>query len=182
VAAIACRLTSGRSWRCILRKERLCSVVTEMSVALVVIGRSPLIAAAPLVPHGACETHNRWTATHGVPTRWLLGSGIDPHPDVLDIHPRWRVGQYVSYFLERGDGSWTAFTIRIVNRPDDGAWVLIADFKTASGESTAWFGSNPQATAEVVDPVPLSSRWCAGHPHPHPRLSPMIREWHHRWR
>jgi hypothetical protein len=93
---------------------------------------------------------------------WLLGSGIDPHPDVLDIHPRWRVGQYVSYFLERGDGSWTAFTIRIVNRPDDGAWVLIADFKTASGESTAWFGSNPQATAEVVDPVPLQQQMVRG--------------------
>jgi hypothetical protein len=76
---------------------------------------------------------------------------------VLDaIHLPWRVGHYVTYFFQRDDSdSWTAFTIRVEARADDGAWILRADFKTRLGESTMWLRSNPDAKPEDIDPVPL---------------------------
>src|SRR5262245_32590000 len=71
------------------------------------------------------------------------------------IHPEWRVGQYVTYFLERSDGTWTAFAIRIEAQTEDGAWILRGDFKTSRGESTEWLRSDPRAKANDIDPVPL---------------------------
>lgn len=71
------------------------------------------------------------------------------------IHPEWRVGQYVTYFLERTDARWTAFAISIEAQTEDGAWILRGDFKTALGESTTWFRSDPHAQAHDIDPVPI---------------------------
>ena len=69
------------------------------------------------------------------------------------IHPQWRVGQYVTYFFAPSDGSWTAFAITIEAQTDDGAWILRGDFKTARGESTAWFRSDPRAKPLDIDPL-----------------------------
>ncbi|XXX79875.1 hypothetical protein WMF30_13980 [Sorangium sp. So ce134] len=82
---------------------------------------------------------------------WLkrrLGSKRQP------IHPPWRAGQYVSYFLEREDGTWTAMAIRLHGQMDDGSWALSADFKTPLGECTAWFRSDPRASPDTPDPTP----------------------------
>src|SRR5690349_7986236 len=68
--------------------------------------------------------------------------------------PPWRQGQYVTYFLERSDGSWTAMAMHLRGRLKDGGWVLSADFKTCAGECTAWFRSDPAAAESAVDPVP----------------------------
>lgn len=70
------------------------------------------------------------------------------------IHPPWRAGQYVSYLLEREDGSWTAMAIRLHGQMEDGSWALSADFKTPLGECTAWFRSVPGASLDAPDPLP----------------------------
>ena len=72
------------------------------------------------------------------------------------MHPEWRVGQYVTYFLERSDANWAAFAITIEAQTEDGAWILRGDFKTRRGDSTMWFRSNPHAKADEIDPRPIS--------------------------
>ncbi|KYF60404.1 hypothetical protein BE04_30190 [Sorangium cellulosum] len=82
---------------------------------------------------------------------WLkkrLGSKHQP------VHPPWRAGQYVTYFLEREDGTWTAMAIRLHGQMADGSWALSADFKTPLGECTAWFRSDPRAPLDMPDPTP----------------------------
>lgn len=81
--------------------------------------------------------------------RKMLGSGLPP------IHPPWRAGQYVTYFLERDDGSWVALALRLSGKGDDGAWLLSADFKTPHGESTVWFRVDPDAPPDAPDLVPV---------------------------
>ena len=84
-------------------------------------------------------------------------------PSTFDaIHPEWRVGQYVTYFLQRTDASWTAFAITIESQTEDGAWILRSDFKTTRGESTTWFRSDPHARADVMDPVPIHEEMIRG--------------------
>lgn len=70
------------------------------------------------------------------------------------IHPPWRAGQYVSYFLTREDGTWTAMAIRLHGQMEDGSWALSADFKTQLGECRAWFRSDPRASLDTPDPMP----------------------------
>jgi hypothetical protein len=57
----------------------------------------------------------------------------------------WCAGQYVTYFLERSDKSWTAIALRVQGQTQDGFWVISADFKTRSGESRAYIRANPNA-------------------------------------
>src|SRR5690348_16852102 len=83
---------------------------------------------------------------------WLFKKGAAPQRPPL--HPPWSTGQYVTYFLERENGSWTAMALRVRGQMEDGAWVLSADLKTRNGECTAWFRSDPSAPAEAMDPVP----------------------------
>lgn len=81
--------------------------------------------------------------------RKMLSSNVEP------IHPPWREGQYVTYFLEREDGSWVALALRLVGKSEDGAWLLSADFKTPHGESTAWLRCDHEAPLEAPDPTPV---------------------------
>jgi hypothetical protein len=81
--------------------------------------------------------------------RKMIGSNVEP------IHPPWRAGQYVTYFLEREDGSWVAVALRLLGKTEDGAWLLSADFKTPHGESTAWLRSDHDSPLDTPDPVPL---------------------------
>ncbi len=60
------------------------------------------------------------------------------------IGPAWQAGQYVTYVLERADGSWGAFALRIEGRLRDGSWAVCGDFKTAGGECEMWFRTNPK--------------------------------------
>ena len=51
----------------------------------------------------------------------------------LDLNtPPWRAGQYVTYFLDRDDGLWTAFALRVLGQTKDKAWALCGDFKTGA--------------------------------------------------
>jgi hypothetical protein len=116
-------------------------------------GTSTLIATAKL---GAAERDARQMVLAWIKRR----SRKAPHA----IHPPWRAGQYVTYYLERGDGTWTAFAIRLVGQTDDGAWILSADFKTARGEYTEWFRSDPDAKPEDWDPLPIRGELVRGSP------------------
>ncbi|MDI1479633.1 hypothetical protein [Polyangium sp. y55x31] len=71
------------------------------------------------------------------------------------IHPPWRAGQYVTYYMERGDGVWAAFVLRLLGQTKDGAWIIQGDFKTRAGESTVWFRSEPSAPENEPDPIPV---------------------------
>jgi hypothetical protein len=70
------------------------------------------------------------------------------------VHAPWQPGQYVTYVLTRGDGSWAAFALRVLGQAEDGAWVIRGDFKTVGGECHVWFRSDPNAAADAMDPVP----------------------------
>jgi hypothetical protein len=84
----------------------------------------------------------------------LLRQKTEP-TDPLPMHPPWRVGQYVTYFLERDDGGpWTALAIEIAGQANDGAWILSADLKTVAGECRMWLRSDPNARPETIDPLP----------------------------
>ncbi|WP_437677814.1 hypothetical protein [Sorangium sp. So ce131] len=45
----------------------------------------------------------------------------------------------MTYFLERDDGGWVAFALRLLGRADDGSWMVGADFKNPAGEIAVWF-------------------------------------------
>jgi hypothetical protein len=79
---------------------------------------------------------------------------IEPAPTM--IHPPWRNGQYVTYFLDRNDGFWAAISIHVVAF-EEGAWILRAFFKTRAGECAMWFISRPDSPANDMDPIPGKS-------------------------
>ena len=88
-------------------------------------------------------------------SKWLEKLGLfrrDP------IHPPWRAGQYVTYFLEREDGGWAAMALRALGQAEGGAWVLGGDFKTRMGECAVLFRSDPGAPAETPDLVPVQTK------------------------
>ena len=68
----------------------------------------------------------------------------------------------MTYYLERGDGTWTAFVIRLMRQTDEGAWILHTDFKTSRGESSMWFRSDPDAASHDLDPVPIRTELIRG--------------------
>lgn len=76
-----------------------------------------------------------------------------PSQPVL-VHPPWRAGQYVTYYLERSDGSWVAIALRILGQTESGIWAIEGNFKTVQGECTTWFRSDPDAPVDEPDPVP----------------------------
>ena len=71
------------------------------------------------------------------------------------IHPPWQAGQYVTYFLERADGGWAAFALRLLGQADDKAWVISGDFKTPFGESMIWFRCDPAVSSDSPDIMPV---------------------------
>lgn len=80
------------------------------------------------------------------------------------IHPAWRAGQYVTYFLEREDGSWVALALRVLRREEGGVWALGGHFKTRRGECAVLFRADPSAGGEMPDPVPVQVRTLRGPP------------------
>lgn len=74
------------------------------------------------------------------------------------IHAPWQAGQYVTYVLNRDDGTWAAFALRVLGQADDGTWVIRGDFKTVGGECHVWFRSNPKAEPGGFDPVPAQQQ------------------------
>lgn len=74
------------------------------------------------------------------------------------IHPPWKAGQYVTYFLERDDGSWVALALRLLGQEEEGSWILCGDFKTKLGEITVWFRCDPTAPAEMPDIIPIQQQ------------------------
>lgn len=80
--------------------------------------------------------------------------GMSEHESVA-VHPPWRAGQYVTYVLERDDGSWVAFALRVVGRAQDGAWAIEGNFKTATGECAVVFRADPAAPADAPDLIPV---------------------------
>lgn len=60
-------------------------------------------------------------------------------------HPPWQKGQYVTYFLERSDGSWVAIAMHLVEQLDDNAWVIQANFKTPDAEHLVFLRCDPDA-------------------------------------
>jgi hypothetical protein len=93
--------------------------------------------------------------------KWLEKLGLSRRAPVLarapvpPIHPPWKAGQYVTYLLERNDGSWVALALRILGQSEDGAWAIEGRFKTRRGEAAVLFRSDPSAPADAMDPVPV---------------------------
>lgn len=79
-----------------------------------------------------------------------------------EVHPPWKAGPYVTYFLERQEGSWTAMALRLRGQMKDGSWALSADIKTSAGECTAWFRSDPAADGDPFDPFPEAAELVRG--------------------
>src|ERR1700678_1857506 len=94
-------------------------------------------------------------------SKWLEKLGLSRRDP---IHPAWRAGQYVTYFLEREDGGWAAMALRILGQAEGGVWALSGDFKTRKGECTVLFRSDPSAPAEAPDPVPVQMKPVRGGP------------------
>jgi len=88
-------------------------------------------------------------------TKWLGKLAWPRRTRMQAIHPPWRPGQYVTYVLDRDDGSWSALALRIVGQDKDGSWSLEGDFKTPGGECTMLFRSDPDAPEDAMDPVPV---------------------------
>ena len=65
-----------------------------------------------------------------------------------ELHPPWRKGQYVTYFLEREDGSWVAIAMKLIGQTDDNAWIIQADFKSPNVENAVFFRCDPRASAD----------------------------------
>lgn len=86
---------------------------------------------------------------------WLEKLGLSRRAPVTAIHPPWQAGQYVTYVLDRDDGSWVAFALRILGQSEDGAWAIEGRFKTPHGEAAVLFRSDPSARADAMDPVPV---------------------------
>lgn len=74
------------------------------------------------------------------------------------LHPAWRAGQYVTYYLEREDGSWAAVALRVLGQAQGGVWALRGDFKTRRGECLVLFRSDPAAPADAPDPIPVQTK------------------------
>lgn len=70
------------------------------------------------------------------------------------VHPPWRPGQYVTYYLEREEGSWTAMALRLIGQLPDGGWVLSIDLKTTVGECTSVFRFDKKDSAKGPGYVP----------------------------
>jgi len=83
--------------------------------------------------------------------------GMSEHAPVA-VHPPWRAGQYVTYVLERDDGSWVAFALRIVGQAQDGAWAIEGNFKTLAGECAVVFRADPKAPADAPDVTPVRTQ------------------------
>lgn len=93
--------------------------------------------------------------------KWLEKLGLSRRNP---IHPAWRAGQYVTYFLEREDGAWVALALRVLGQAEGGVWALGGDFKTRKGECAVLFRSDPGAPAEAPDPVPVQTTLVRGSP------------------
>jgi hypothetical protein len=74
------------------------------------------------------------------------------------IHPPWQTGQYVTYVLDRDDGTWAAFALRVLGQDDTGVWVIRGDFKTVGGECHVWFRSGPAGEQGGFDPAPVQQQ------------------------
>jgi hypothetical protein len=77
------------------------------------------------------------------------GEAQGPLPEA--IHPPWQAGQYLTYFMERDDGSWVACCQRALGQLQNGAWALQADLKTAVGEHAVYFRCDPPDAPNGMD-------------------------------
>lgn len=75
------------------------------------------------------------------------------------IHPPWQAGQYVSYFLERADGVWYAFALRLLGQTENGDWVVCGDFKAPLGEMRVWFRQDQNAPPGTLDLLPAREEY-----------------------
>jgi hypothetical protein len=96
--------------------------------------------------------------------------GSVPVSEARGIGPPWRRGQYVTYFLDRSDGSWAAFELTLHSRLSDGTWAIQGNFKNAIGESAMWFRTVSNAPEGEFDIVPakeeFSRHWPGAEPQP----------------
>lgn len=104
---------------------------------------------------------------------WLEKLGLSRRKS---IHPAWRAGQYVTYFLERENGTWAAMALRVLGQAKGGVWALRGDFKTQSGECTVLFRSDPNAPAGEPDPVPVQTKLVRGAPSSFPDPAKMAED------
>ncbi|MDI1442766.1 hypothetical protein [Polyangium sp. 6x1] len=88
------------------------------------------------------------------------------------IHPPWRAGQYVTYYMEREDGFWLGLGLRLLGQTEDGAWIIQGDFKARAGEGTVWFRSDPAAPPDEPDPTPVRQEYVRAPPE---QVDPMTR-------
>jgi hypothetical protein len=72
------------------------------------------------------------------------------------IHPPWEEGQYVTYFLQREDGSWLAVALRVVGEVKKRIWGLEALFRSPRTENLVLFRWDEAAAPGEMDLVPVS--------------------------
>ena len=73
---------------------------------------------------------------------------------MTQAHPPWQAGDYADYVLERDDGSWMAFHLRLM-KPEGSIWPLLAYTKTEHTDGTVLFRCDDRAPAEQFQVHPV---------------------------